>query len=137
MGRLRLLALAAATALAVAGCGTASSTVSTKGLQGQGKAVAQAIASLQSDAQSGDASKVCADLAPSLAKRLADGAGGSCADALSDQLKLISDYSLSVTSIKITGDTATARVKDVAGGKTHHDTLRLVKVGGDWKIAGL
>ena len=136
MPRLIPLALALCAALAIAGCGTAGTTVSTSGLHGDAKAVADTVSSLQSDAQAGDAAKVCGDLAPSLVKQLSRGSR-SCANALPDQLKVISDFSLSISSVKVSGNTATARVKDVSAGKTHYDTLRLVKVGNAWKVSGL
>ena len=128
-------------ALALAGCGTAA-TISTSGLTPAQKLVATAISNFQSDAQANDTSKLCSqDLAPSVVRALSVG-GHTCPSVMSDQLKVVDPtgftLSLVANSIKISGTTATATVKDTQSGKTTHlDTLRLAKVGTTWKIAGL
>ena len=112
----------------------------TSSFQGDAKSVAQTISDLQKDAQARDQSKVCKnDLASSVVARLA-ATGGSCASALSGQLKEIDNYDLSVASSKaitVNGTTATARVKTTSAGKSRYDTITLVKEGNRWKVSGL
>jgi hypothetical protein len=128
------LALAAAAALGLAACG---SVVSTASFKGEEHAVAQRLADFQSDATAGDEGKVCADdLAASVKARLAR-AGASCDAALKRQLGQIDTVELTVQSVAVKGDSATARVKSTWSGRSLTSSLALVKEGGAWKIAAL
>jgi hypothetical protein len=123
--------LLGAVTIAVAGCGEEEvSTGSFKGAQGE---VAQRISEFQSSATKGENQSICkSDLAASLTARLSD-----CQQAIKDQLAEIDKFTLSIESVAIEGDTATATVKSVYGGKTKPSKLKLVKEGKDWKISGL
>jgi Domain of unknown function (DUF4878) len=121
-------------ALAVAGCGGA---VSTGNLKGESKAVAERIATFQSDVTGGEAKKLCQnDFARAVQTRL-QAAGADCTQALKKQLGAIDDFELTVESVAVDGDTATAKVKSMWSGKLRATTMRLVKEGKTWKIAGL
>lgn len=124
--------------LGLSACGT--TTVSTSQFSGEDRAVAQTISDLQKDAQNRDESKLCNnDLASTVVARL-KATGGSCTSALTGQLKEIDNFDLSLSSasaIKVTGATATARVKTTSANKSRFDTLMLVKEGTRWKIAAL
>lgn len=130
--------LAAAVALlALALCGCASS-VSTGNFKGAEHEVAQAVADLQTDASAGEASKICAnDLDAALVARL--GGRDGCETAIKNQLAETDNLELSVESVKLgpSGDTATAGVKSIKGGKSTPGTLALVKEDGKWRISGL
>jgi hypothetical protein len=131
-----LLGAAAATLLvaAAAGCGE---TASTGSFQGESHAVAQAIADFQSNVTAREQKKLCQnDLAAAVTARLTRG-GGSCQAALKNQLLQIDATGLTIRSIAVNGNTATARVKSTYSGKTRESTLTLVKEGGRWKIAGV
>ncbi len=127
-----------ACALAVSACGTTG--VSTSQFSGESKSVAQTISDLQSDASSHDASKICDnDLASTVVSRL-QATGGKCSTVLTNQLKEVDNFDVSLASsnaITVTGNTATARVKTTSGNKTRYDTLTLVKEGNRWKVSGL
>jgi hypothetical protein len=128
------LALASALALCLAACG---SSVSTSSFKGESHAVAQRISDFSSDATEGSETKVCEnDLASSVKARLA-AAGEECRKALGPQLGQIDTIELSVQSIAVKGNTATARVKSTWSGRTVIGTLALVKEGGAWKVAAL
>lgn len=121
-------------ALGLGGCGETSSTGSYKG---ESKKVAQTISNLQSDATSASASKLCSrDLAASTVKRL-EASGTSCKKALEGQLKEIDTYALSVESISVQGQDATAKVKSTWSGKESVHEVSFVKEGDDWKVSGL
>jgi hypothetical protein len=137
-GGTRSIAAAAAALMAAVGisaCGT--SAVSTGSFKGEEKAVAQRIADFQSDATSLSEQKVCHnDLASVVLARL-KAAGGKCEAALKTQLGEVDVFELKVESIAIAGATASARVKSTWSGKSRFSTMRLVKEGGAWRIAGL
>jgi hypothetical protein len=138
--KITLLALSATVAVLVAGCAT-TGTVSTSGLSGAQKDIATTIGDFQSDAQAGDAAKICsAELAPSVVAAL-NANGHTCEAVIKDQLKVVDSFSLQLptnNAIKVNGNTATAVVQDTQSGKTTHvDTLTLVKSGNTWKIARL
>lgn len=122
------------TATAFAGCGGA---VSTGSLKGESKAVAERISEFQTHATGAEAAKLCNDdFARAVAQRLR-AAGSSCTTALKNQLGAIDDYELTVESVAVSGRTASARVKSTWSGKAKVTTMRLVKEGKTWKIAGL
>jgi hypothetical protein len=112
-------------ALALAGCAT---TTTTAGFKGVDHEAAQTIANFQSDATDAEQKKICADdLAATLVTRL--GGAKGCETAIKSQLAEVDSMEVSVQSVQIAsnGATATAGVKSVHEGKK----------GGKWKIAGL
>ena len=126
-----LLALAPLVAAGVAACG---STVSTGSYKGASAAVAQRIGDFQSDVTAGEDKKLCnQDLAAAVHTRL-QAAGGSCVQALKNQLGAVDNYELAVESIAVHGTSATARVKSTWSGKRRTTTMGLVKEGGVWRI---
>jgi hypothetical protein len=128
------LALAPLVATGVAACG---STVSTGSYKGASAAVVKRIADFQTDVTAGEEKKLCdQDLAAAVSTRLR-AAGGSCRQALKNQLGAIDDYELAVESIAVHGTSATARVKSTWSGKQRTTTMRLVKEGGTWKVQAL
>ncbi len=127
----------AATVLATVGMTACASTVSTSGFKGEEKAVAQRISNFQSDATALNEQKVCQnDLASVVLVRLR-AAGGKCEAALKKQLGEVDVFELKVESVKVTGRTASARVKSTWSGKSAISTMQLIKQGGTWKIAAL
>jgi outer membrane murein-binding lipoprotein Lpp len=134
VARDKLVVLAAPLcALVLAGC---ASTTSTSGFKGEKHEVAQAIANLQSNATSGDESKICAsDLASSIVTRL--GGSKGCEAAIKRQLTEVDSLELTVESISMTGASASASVKSVHEGKKKDSTVALVKEGKAWKISAL
>jgi hypothetical protein len=125
-------------ALTLAAC---AKTVSTSGLGGESKEVAETIKNLESDVTAGEQKKVCQnDLASTLVTRL-NSAKGGCQQAIKDQLAEVDSFEITVDSVALGGTptarTATAHVKSVYSGKKRPSTLSLVKESGKWKISAL
>jgi hypothetical protein len=133
---LTLICLSAST-LALAACARTSST-STSGFTGVKREVAQAIADFQSNANSSEEKKICAQSLDAAIVRRLGGAKG-CESAIKTQLGEIDSLELSVESIAVTahGGTASAQVKSIDEGKSRASTMLLVKQGGSWRISGL
>jgi hypothetical protein len=120
--------------LGVSACGSA--TVSTSSFKGEDKAVAQAVANLQSNATAGEEQKICAaDLAAPIVTRL--GGKKGCEAAIKHQLTEVDSFEVTVESVQVTGAMATASVKSIKSGKTSLHTLTLVKESGKWKTSSL
>jgi Domain of unknown function (DUF4878) len=127
------IALAIALGAVAQGCATTTSS----SFKGPAHNVAQTLSDLQSDVTAGDEQQVCKrDLASAVRARLAT-AAGSCAAALKDQLQQITDFTLTVQSVKVNGTTASAQVKSIRSGKNVVQTVELVKEGTRWKLSGL
>jgi hypothetical protein len=123
-------------ALALSAC---AKTVSTSGLSGESKKVAETVKDLQADATAGEQKKICQnDLASTIVARLNTATGG-CQRAIKDQLAEIDSFEVTIDSVAITSParTATARVKSVYSGKKRTSTLSLVKESGKWKVSAL
>jgi hypothetical protein len=123
--------------LALGACGTTSAT-STSSFSGVKREVAQTIASFQSNANSSEQSKICSqELAHGIVTRL--GGAKGCEAALKTQLGEIDNPELAIASVSLSADgaSASATVRSIREGKSHTDTLLLVKEAGRWKIAGL
>jgi hypothetical protein len=134
MRRLLLLCLPAVLALVIAGCGASSGG----DFSGASQDVADKIEELQSAGERSDESKICQDvLAPALRQKIAQG-GLSCNAEVDDALGDADDFDLAVESVKITGNTATARVKARIGSdKNAIRTMTLTRDGQRWLISDL
>jgi hypothetical protein len=131
--RLITLACLALCPLAVAACGTTTSTANFKGTEHE---VAQTVADLQSDVTSSDQKKVCTkDLSAAVVARL--GGQKGCEASVKTQLAEIDSTELTVESVKVNGNTATATVKSIYSGKKRIHTLTLTHEGARWKLASL
>lgn len=120
----------------IAGLAACGETASTNGFGGESQKVAQTVANFQTDASANDQKKLCEnDLAATLTNQLR-GAGG-CQAAIKEQLKDIDALGLTIESVAVTGSSALARVKSTYSGKSAITTLKLVKEGSHWKIAGI
>ena len=76
-------------------------------------------------------------LAPKLVSDV-ESAGLPCELALKQGLGDVSAPRLTIGTIRVDGDSATAEVQSSAKGeKPSRDTLQLVRVGGSWRIASL
>jgi hypothetical protein len=129
------------TPLLAVGLSACAKTVSTSGLNGESKQVAETIKNLQSDVTAGEEKKICKnDLASTVVARLNTAKGG-CQQAIKDQLAEIDSFEVTIDSVALGGTsaarTATARVKSVYSGKKRASTLSLVKEGGKWKLSAL
>ncbi len=120
--------------LVVSACGSA--TVSTSSFKGEDKAVAQAVANLQSNATAGEEQKICAaDLAAAIVTRL--GGTKGCETTIKHRLTEVDSFEVTVESVQVTGAKATANVRSIKSGKAWLATLTLVREGGKWKASEL
>ena len=123
-----LVALAVA-ATALAGCGGGPSD------EEQVRTTVQAF----SDATAAkDYQRLCDDLlAPKLVEKIKQ-VGLPCEVALQRGLGAVKKPKLTIGQVTVTGDAATADVRtSAAGQQPSRDTLKLSKVGDDWRIASL
>jgi hypothetical protein len=131
-------ALGCATALAAlaAGCAQAPQTSAGR-FSGESKAVAQEIDDWNSAASKHDDKHICQqDLSSALVAAL-NRAKGGCQEAVRHQLDAADSFTVSVQSVSVNGNQATAQVKSPRAGHDRIDTLALVKEGGRWHLAGL
>jgi hypothetical protein len=132
----RALLPAAIVAVALAGCAAQSSSNDSTGkFRGDQRLVANTVEDFQSAASKGDQVKICRDL---LAKSLVDQYarhGGTCDKAVDGALKDTDTFGLTVESVAISGQQATARVTADRGKKDVQRTLTLVKQGPGWRIS--
>src|SRR3954454_22553900 len=122
------VALAAA-ALALAGCGSGPSDE---------QQVRTAVEAFSDATVAKDYQRLCDDLlAPALVEKIKQ-AGLPCEVALQRGLGDVRQPKLTLGRVTVQGDSATADVRtSAAGQKPSHDTLKLSKVAGDWRIASL
>jgi len=128
----RLLVIAAA--LTLSACGTASTSKDVK-FTGAQKDVADLVDKLATAGQRHDASTICNDI---LSKQLLTelkSAGGNCEDEMKDAISDATDYDLQVRSVKVTGNNATAQIRQGDDGKV--STFSFVKENGGWRANAL
>jgi hypothetical protein len=131
----RTLALLLAAAGLATGCG-ASGGNSSSDFSGVKKDVANAVEDLESAARKSDEAQICRDLlAPSLIDTLRSANHSSCDTAINDAIKDADTFDMTVKSVTVTGDTATAVVDSKH--RSTNDTFKLEKVGGRWKISSI
>jgi hypothetical protein len=134
---IRLVALLAVFPLALTACGQTDKD-SSGDFQGAEKQVAQTVEDLQDASRKKDEGKICADiLAPALVAKIKAASNGTCEKVLKDAIGDVDSFELQVKKVTIDGANATATVTSDTGSKDREDTLKLVKVGNDWKIAEL
>ena len=118
----RVVPIALLATIALAGCTTQASNNDSSGkFKGDQRLVANAVEDFESAASKGDQNKICRDL---LAKSLVDQYaqhGGTCEKAVDGALKDTDSFGLTVESVAINGQQATARVKADRG---KHDVMR-------------
>ncbi len=125
--------IAALGTIALAGCAT---TTSTSKFKGESHAVAEVISSFASNAGTADGQTICEqDLSKALKAKLSS-SGTSCKSAIEEQLHEVDTFSLTIESISVAGNQASAKVSSTISGKPKPETLTLVKEGKSWKISG-
>ena len=129
----RLVPLALLLALLLAGCG--ASNDSAGDFEGAQQDVAEAIEDLEEAAQEDEPERICQGL---LARKLFDQikARGDCTEIIQKALDATDTFALTVESVKVTGDTATAQV-ETGVEEEKIETVQLQRENGAWKIAGL
>ncbi|MEA2269459.1 MAG: hypothetical protein QOC64_2069 [Solirubrobacteraceae bacterium] len=122
----------------LAGCGgTTAGNDSGEEFQGQQRLVANTVEDLQTAASEADEDKICRDiLARALTDRLA-ARGRGCPPVVDEAVRDADTFDLTVESVRITGERATARVRAETGDKDRRYSLQLVRERGAWRIAEL
>jgi hypothetical protein len=133
-----LVALSLALAALTVGCtASGSNTDSSSDFQGARAQVASTVEDLESAASKGDEGEICGQLlATRLVDRLSTG-GRDCRATVQDTLDDADSSDLTVESVRVSGDTATARVKAETGDRDRIETVGLVREANRWKIAQL
>ena len=128
------LVLAAVLALSLSACGAATSTQNDK-FKGAQQDVVKVVDALAAAGTRGDADKICTEI---LAKQLVTelkAAGGDCVTEMDRAIKDATDFDLKISQIKVTGNSATARVRQGDDGDTA--VFSFVKEGNVWKASAL
>ena len=133
-------ALAAALVLvagaAGAGCDGGDEAESPKPVSGPAKQVAEVIARLESATARRDYREICEELFSAEVRRRAG--GEDCPDLLRRTGGSVRKPEIEVESIRISGRTATARVRTRAEGQDEaRDTVELVREAGSYRISSL
>jgi hypothetical protein len=124
----------AAAALALGGC-AAQGPSSAKSFKGDERAVAGVVDDLQNAGRSGNPDKVCNDIfTTELANRFKT-QGTSCVDEVEDAMRDVNDYDLDVQDVTVTGNTATAKVRQ--GKERRTATFTFERVGSGWRASGI
>jgi hypothetical protein len=121
---------------AVAGCGAQAQTSSAdKFSDPDQKAVAEKVEDLENAGRRGQADDICSDiLAKTLVSQL-DAAGTDCATEMEKAIADATEFDLEVQKVTITGNEATAEVKQGDDGAT--ETMNFTKENGDWRATAL
>jgi hypothetical protein len=136
--RIPLLAALLLAAALAAGCAQqqSRSSDSVSKFTGDQRAAAQTVEDLDSAAGDSDEAKICTQiLSRALAGRIAAN-GRGCAPGVDAAMKDADSTAMTVEAVRVTGDTATARVKFETGKKDRRGTITLVREGGRWRISG-
>lgn len=127
--------------LALAGCASGTSNKdSSSNFSGEERLVADVVEDLQSAAEDSDERKICSDLiVAELRDEIAkNGNAATCVAAMEGALKDTDQSDLTVRSVSVNGDEATAVVRAKLSDGAHRDeTVGLRKVAGAWKISKL
>ena len=138
--RCAALTTALVVALALVGCGGGTSNEdSAKDFSGEKQQVASIVEDLQSAAEDSDERAICDLLTGELRDAETKGAGAAtCRAALEKALKDTDQSDLTVKSVTIDGDEASAVVRaKLSDGDHREETIALRKVGAAWRIATL
>jgi hypothetical protein len=123
--------------LGLAGCGAQQSSSSSldKFTDPQQKAVAQKVEDLESAGKRGQADDICSDiLAQSLVSQL-NAAGTDCPTEIQKAIDDANEFSLDTQKVTISGNTATAEVKQGDNGPT--ETMQFTREKNDWRATSL
>jgi hypothetical protein len=122
--------------LGLAGCGAqATSSSVDKFKDPQQKAVAQKIEDLENDGRRGRPEDICSDiLAQSLVSQL-NAAGTDCPTEMQKAIEDANEFNLDVQKVTVSGNTATAEVKQ--GDKGPTETMQFTREKKDWRATSL
>jgi hypothetical protein len=124
-------------AVALGGCSlTPTSSKNTSGFTGAKALIAAKVNLLASDASSNNGTDLCKNvLAPAVRSDL--NSIGNCATIIENQLKTIDDFTVTVKTISVNGDNATARVQSSLNGTKVISPVSLRKASKGWRITSV
>ena len=131
----RIALIAVSLALPVTACGSTQASDSDSEFKGEQATVAEVVDRLAAAGKAGDAEKICTDV---LSKQLVTelkSAGGDCVTEMDRAIDDASDFNLTVRSVKVNGNNATAQVRQGDSGTTA--TFTFVKENGAWRASAL
>lgn len=100
------------------------------------KALGTLVSDFSSDVSSSNEAKICSQILSSTLVGALNSHGG-CKTDVSNQLATISNFSLTITKYRISGERAVGLVRSDYDGKTRTATLQFVKEGSGWRISGI
>jgi hypothetical protein len=120
----------------VAGCGAQAEPSSVDRFKDSDqRAVAQKIEDLETAGKRGKPDDICSDiLAKTLVSQL-DAAGTDCATEMQKAIEDANEFDLEVRKVTVTGDTATAEVKNGEDGPT--ETMQFTRENDQWRATAL
>jgi len=119
----------------LAGCNSGSDD-DAKPAAGAPKELTETVVALEAATQQRDFRRICDDLFSRAAMRRAG--GEDCAQLVRSTAGDVRRPQITPVSIRVRGDRADVRVRTTARGQRPiEDTIRLVREGGDWRIAAL
>jgi hypothetical protein len=129
--------LAVLAVVVLAGCSGQTKNKSSDDFAGDQKAVAQVVDDLGNAGSDKDAKEICTSIfAPEVAAKLKQG-NRDCQDVVDDQISDANVFDLTVKSVKVTGNTATARVESTFDGDDTLRTLSFRKDGQAWRLVSI
>ena len=123
------------TSLALAGCGAQAQPSSVDRFQGAERDVAQTVEDLQEAGERGKPDDICASILASSLVDQVEAAGADCAQEMQKAIEDADDFDLEVLDVKITGTTATARVR--RGDKGPTETMEFTRENNQWRATSL
>ena len=132
-------------AVALGGCsltGAKTSSGSSGSFKGTKGLIASTLNTFASDSSSNNPTDLCNNIFDPALKQKVANAGkaanvGGCIAVIKNQLKTIGDFTLTVESIKVTGQTATAVVQTIQAGKKVDSTVRVDHASAGWRLDSL
>jgi len=124
-------------AVAAGGC-AAGSDDSAEDFKGSERAVAAVIEGIEAAARKDDSGRVCEQLLSDSLLEALEKQGTNCKTAVKEGFDDADSLDLAVDDVKISGDTATARVTSGrAGSDQKTDAVSFVRDGAAWKVSSL
>ena len=123
-------------AAVLAGCGAAPKD-SAKKFKGDAQAVAKTIEDLETAGTKDRPADVCSKLLSAKLLSALERQGTNCRTAVKEAFKDADSFDITVDTVKVSGTTATAKVKYRSLSNDKSATLLLDKEGAAWKISSL
>jgi ketosteroid isomerase-like protein len=134
---MRRLLLAAALTAALAGCDGEEEAAAPAARSADERAIAATLERYAAAVRAGDARTICTQLLAPAVIETVEAAGGDCErDLMAERIaEGGSEYRLTVRSIEVRGDRATARTEAVERDGPRAVTQPLVRTGGGWRLS--